>query len=177
MAALAVAMAAALLAMVCRVTLRRQPGAPAQVAETVEAAERLRATATSLSVEDGAAYEGVLRARRRGSAGESRALAEALKRATDVPQATARAGRDVLAACAAVLTHVRASTLSDLDVAATLAWAALEAGAGTARSNLADVTDEEYLGTAWRTLARLIDEGATLRRRLADGIEERRRTT
>jgi hypothetical protein len=46
------------------------------------------------------------------------------------------------------------------------AWAVLDAGAGTARSNLAEVEDGEYVTTALTALARLIDEGATLRGRL-----------
>jgi methenyltetrahydrofolate cyclohydrolase len=169
-------MGAALLAMVCRVTLQREPAAPALLGEAAGAADRLRDTAVGLSAADSAAYADVLHARRRARDGEASALGEAMKRATDVPLATARAGRDVLAGCAGVVAHVRASTLSDLGVGTTLAWAGLEAGALTARTNLADVSDEEYTATSWRALARLIDEGATLREHVNETMAGRRRT-
>jgi formiminotetrahydrofolate cyclodeaminase len=172
-AALSVALAAALVAMVCRVTRRRQPEAPATVDETAEGADRLRETALRLGAEDCSAYARVLQARRQPSAEHSAAVVEALKRAIDVPIATARAGRDVLDAGAAVASHARASVLNDLGVAATLAWAGLEAAAATARGNLAEVEDGAYVSQMLKALARLLDEGATLRRRLGEVIAER----
>jgi formiminotetrahydrofolate cyclodeaminase len=172
-AALAAAMGAALVAMACRVTRRREPDAPALVDETAAAADRLRAAAVSLGAEDSAAYARVVEARRRPPAERAAALSDALKQATEVPLAVARVARDVLAAGARVAPRARPSALSDLGVAASLAWAALEAGAGTARSNLAQMDDAEYVGTALAALARLIDEAAPLRRRLAALIAER----
>jgi formiminotetrahydrofolate cyclodeaminase len=172
-AALAVALGAALVAMVCRVTRKRQPDAPAAIDETAEGADRLREAALRLGAEDSNAYARVLEARRQAPERRPVAVAEALKRATDVPVATARAGRDVLAAGAEVAALARISVLNDLDVAAALAWAGLEAGAATARSNLTEVEDEAYVTQMLKALARLIDEGARLRRQLGEVVVER----
>ena len=172
-AALTVAASAALVAMVGRVTLAREPGAAEVARETVETADRLRLTATELGIEDSAAYTRLLEARRQGLAERSAAVATALRRATDVPLAITRAARNVLAAAARLTEVARVSTLSDLSVATALAWAALEAGAVTARSNLAVSEDEGYARDGLTELARLIDEGAALRRRSLALVEER----
>jgi len=173
-AALTVAASAALVAMVGRVTLAREPGAAEVARETVETADRLRLAATELGIEDSAAYTRLLEARRQGPAERSAAVATALRRATDVPVAITRAARNVLAAAARLTEVARVSTLSDLSVATTLAWAALEAGAVTARSNLAVSEDEGYARDGVTELARLIDEGAALRRRSLAIVEKRR---
>ena len=173
-AALTVAASAALVAMVGRVTLAREPGAAEVARETVETADRLRLAATELGIEDSAAYTRLLEARRQDPAERSAAVATALRRATDVPVAITRAARNVLAAAARLTEVARVSTLSDLSVATTLAWAALEAGAVTARSNLAVSEDEGYARDGLTELARLIDEGAALRRRSLAIVEERR---
>jgi len=173
-AALTVAASAALVAMVGRVTLAREPGAAEVARETVETADRLRLAATELGIEDSAAYTRLLEARRQDPAERSAAVATALRRATDVPVAITRAARNVLAAAARLTEVARVSTLSDLSVATTLAWAALEAGAVTARSNLAVSEDEGYARDGLTELARLIDEGAALRRRSLAIVEKRR---
>jgi len=172
-AALAVAIAAALVSMVGRVTLRREPGAPPLVSETVETADRLRTAATDLGTQDSAAYAEVVAARRRPADERAPAVAAALKHATDVPITIAATARDVLAAATRIAPAARPSALSDLGVAAALAWAALEAGTATARSNLVVAEDETYTRGAFAQLARLIDEGATLRRCVTDIVAER----
>jgi formiminotetrahydrofolate cyclodeaminase len=172
-AAVTVALAAALVAMVCRVTTRRDPGAPSILAETAEEADGLRGAALELAAADASAYARVLDARRRPHAERAAAEAEALRHATDVPVATARRARDVVSRCVRVAPFARSSTLSDLGVGAALAWAGLEAGAMTARTNLAEAADSEYVGAVLADLAHLVDEGSTLRQRLADTLAER----
>jgi len=172
-AAVAVALAAALVAMVCRVTVRRDPGASPAMGESATGADTLRAAALALGEDDSAAYARVLEARRRPPAERATALADALRRAIEVPVAIARTARDVLARCVRAAPLARASTLSDLNVASALAWAGLEAGVGTARTNLAEADDAQYVTTTRAEVSRLIDEGAELRRRLADAIAAR----
>lgn len=172
-AAVTVALAAALVAMVCRVTRRHDPGAAPAMDETATEADTLRGAALGLGAEDSTAYTRVLDARRRPPAERAAAVAKALRHATEVPVATARMARDVLARCTRVAPLARASTLSDLDVASALAWAGLEAGAGTARTNLAEAADAEYVAATLTDIARLIHEGAGLRQRLAEAIGAR----
>ena len=172
-AAVTVAAAAALVGMVGRVTLTREPATAVVAKETVEAADRLRGAALELGLEDSAAYVRLIEARRQPPAARPAAVAAALEHATDVPVAIARAARDVLVAAAEVGAVARASTLSDLSVAAALAWAGLEAGVATARTNLAACEDEAYARDALTGLARLIDEAAALRRRILEIVEER----
>lgn len=170
-AAVALALAAALVAMVCRVTARRDPGAPPLIGETAAEADTLRARALALAADDSAAYAGVLDARRRTGDERAAAVAEALRHATTVPVAVAALARDVLVRCVRVAPPARVSTLSDLGVASSLAWAALEAAARTARTNLADAADAEYVAATLVDLARLIDEGAERRRSLGDLLD------
>ena len=173
-AALTVALAAALVSMACRVTRMRQPDAPTEMDETAQWADRLRETARRLGAEDSDAYARVVQARRQPPTERPAAVAEALKRATDVPVAVARAGRDVLVAAASVLAGARPSVRNDLGVAATLAWAGLEASAATARSNLPEVPDAAYVARTHKALGGLVDEGVRLKRQLDDGVTERR---
>jgi methenyltetrahydrofolate cyclohydrolase len=172
-AAVTVALAAALVAMVCRVTARRDAGAPPAMGETATEADTLRAAALGLGADDSTAYARVLEARRRAPAERATAVADALRHATEVPVATARMARDVLARCMRVAPLARASTLSDLNVASALAWAGLEAGAGTARTNLAEAEDAEYVTATLTEIARLTDEGARLRQRVAEALAAR----
>ena len=172
-AATAVGLAAALVAMVCRVTTRRDVGAPALLAETAAEADELRTAALDLAAADATAYGRVLDARRRPVPERSAAVDEALRHATDVPVATVRLARDVLSRCVRIAPCARASTLSDLGVGGSLAWAGLEAGTLTARTNLAEAADAGYVAVVRRELSQIGDEGAALRQRLADTLAER----
>jgi formiminotetrahydrofolate cyclodeaminase len=168
-AALSGALAAALVAMACRVTMARD--ASALGGETVASADRLRLRLTGLMTEDADAYRALLDARR--SRGPAEALALALDRCTEVPVQVARAGRDVLLLGETVAGRIRPSVLADLAVATTLGWAALESAAFTARANLDDLPDTER-GQAWRReLADLVADGQGARRRVADAIAGR----
>jgi len=67
----------------------------------------------------------------------------------------------------------RASALSDLGVAAALAWGALESGVLTARANLADVTDARFATVSEDELAALLAEGREARQRASETIAGR----
>ena len=170
-AALAGALAAALVAMVCRVTVARDPSAGTLEA-VASSADGLWRRLFALVDDDVVAYRHVIEARRRG-AGARPALEAALARATDVPLALVTGSRDVLAMCEAVGTRARPSALSDLGVAASLAWGALEAGAVTARANLKELTDSEFVRESEQRLKGLVMEGETLCRRASEAIAKR----
>ena len=171
-AALAGAMAAALVAMVCRVSAAREREASG-VGDHVAAADALRERLTALAGEDMRAYEGVLAARRAGAA--MAAVDRALVCASDVPVRAAEASRDVLGLCAAVAERARASTVSDLAVAVSLAWGALESSATTARTNLAEIGDPGVAGPPGAGLDAAAAAGDAARRRAVEIIEQRQR--
>lgn len=170
-AALAGALAAALVAMVCRVTVARDRSAGALDA-VASSADELRRRLSGLVDDDVDAYWRVIEARRLGVDGRP-ALVVVLTRATEVPLAMATGSRDVLRMCEAVGDRARRSALSDLAVAAALAWGALEAGAVTVRANLKELTDTQLVRASERAVEHLLVEGERLRRRVAEMIAAR----
>lgn len=165
------ALAAALLAMVGRVTAEREPAASNEMRAIIARADALRQRLTGLVTDDMEAYRGVIEARRSG--GGPGAVERALTRATEVPLMLAGACRDVLALCETVASQARASTLSDLGVAAALAESALEAGALIARANLREAADAEFARVAEAELAAALAAGGEARRRASEIITSR----
>lgn len=170
-AALAGALAAAVVAMVARVTIAREASAPPMMEEAVASAERLRTTLTRLVTEDADAYRRLVQSRATPPGSATRA--DALRSATEVPLSISRRSRDVLTLCEAVVPRARASAVSDLGVAAALAWGALESGACTVRANLKTVTDAEFAEASERELRRLLSDGEGARGRVARMVAER----
>jgi len=170
-ASLCGALAAALVAMVCRVTAARDPSATSEVSASIARADELGQRLARLVTEDMDAYRRVVEARRSG--GGPDAVQRALTRATEVPLMLVRDSRDVLALCESVAPRARASALSDLGVAAALAWGALESGVLTVRANLADVTAARFATVSEDELAALLAEGREARQRASETIAGR----
>jgi formiminotetrahydrofolate cyclodeaminase len=164
-AALVTATAAALVAMVARVAERHAAG-DAVFTSVIDDADRVRAQALRLIDEDGEAYRAVVAARRVG--GDR--VVPALVRATETPLAVAVAAADVLDLAGRVTPGVRASTGSDVAVAAWLAWAAIQAASCTARANLADCTDHVFADAAEGKITRLLERGTAARQRVLAAI-------
>ncbi len=171
-AALAGALAAALVAMVCRVTAAREPAA-ADLATAAGAADRIRQRLTALAGADADAYEALLAARRLPADARASAMRVALRRATEVPLDLVEASRDVLGLCARAAPQARASTLGDLQVAAALARGALDGGAVTVRINLRDSTDTDFPAAAGRKVDALAAEGHGLIEQVLNAIAAR----
>ena len=165
-AALAGALAAALAAMVGRLTASRRKYAEVKeaMAEMIVQAEKLRTALTRRMEEDSAAFEAVMRAYKMPKSNEAEqaaraaAIHEAMVHAAEVPLATAR---DALAAME--LAHLAASkgnvnAVTDAATAAWMAMAAIQGAALNVRINAASVEDEElrrqWLGELDRILTR-----------------------
>lgn len=174
-AALAAALGAALVAMTCRVTAKHAGVAPAPVALGALAGEAddLRRRLTALADDDARAYSAVIAARRLPISERGRAVQHALERATTVPERLVAQSRDVLALCERIAPSARASTLSDLGVAAILAHGALRAGALTARMNLPGIGDGNFTGETTRRLDALVAEGGRLAERIETALAAR----
>lgn len=166
-AALGGALGAGLVGMVSRVTAERDPSTREAMTSITSAADQLRERLAALMGEDMEAYRGLLRTRKREPGSVS--VEAAMMRATEVPLGVVRASRDVLALCARTAPRARASALSDLGVAAALAWGALDAAALTVRTNLRDLRDDERRRAAAAELEGLVAGGAESRRH-ASGI-------
>ncbi len=165
-AALAGALAAALAAMVGRLTASRRKYAEVKeaMAEMIVQAEKLRTALTRRMEEDSAAFEAVMRAYKMPKSSEAEqaaraaAIHEAMVHAAEVPLATAR---DALAAME--LAHLAASkgnvnAVTDAATAAWMAMAAIQGAALNVRINAASVEDEglrrQWLGELDRILTR-----------------------
>jgi formiminotetrahydrofolate cyclodeaminase len=174
-AALAAALGAALVAMTCRVTDKHAGGASEgrPLGELAEEADGLRHRLTALANDDARAYSGVIAARRRPAPERGTAVQDALKRATEVPERLAAESRTVLALCERIAPCARASTLSDLGVAAILAHGALRAAALTARMNLTGIDDRDFTGETTRRLDALVAEGMMLAERIETALAAR----
>jgi methenyltetrahydrofolate cyclohydrolase len=170
-AALCGAMAAALVAMVGRVTAARDSSVTGEMSAIVALADDLGGRLAGLMTDDMDAYRSVIEARRSGGGPE--AIERALARATEVPMKLAAASRDVLALSETLAPLARRSALSDLAVAAALAWGALESGAATARANLAEVVDAELARSSETELTGLLANGQHTRHRLLETIRAR----
>jgi formiminotetrahydrofolate cyclodeaminase len=146
------AMGAALVSMVCRLTVGRAEFAAgeAQLQDTLTRAEALRAELTGLIDADAAAYTTVMAAYRLPKATDAEktarreAIQSALKQATLTPLDTARACAGVieLAQVAARLGNPHA--VSDAGAAALCAQAGLKAAALNVLINLASIKDEAF---------------------------------
>lgn len=172
-AALCGALAAALAAMVGRVAGGRDPSKAGELTGLVARADQLARQLAALVTEDMRAYESVVDARRSGMGPD--AMQHALTRATETPLMMARSSREVLSLSETLAHHARPRTVSDLGVAAVLAWGALEAAALTVRANLADLSDAEFVRSAERELADVLAEAKGARERASDVLAGRSR--
>ncbi|GDX68102.1 hypothetical protein LBMAG37_12570 [Anaerolineae bacterium] len=150
-AAYSVAMAAALLAMVARLTIGRKKYASvaAQMQAALEQAEALCRRASSAVAEDVVAFEAVMAALRQPaanaaeSAARSAALSAATLRAAEVQLDVARTAAGIVQLAQICATHGNINAAPDAAAAAHLALGGLCAAVLNVRSNCASLPDKE----------------------------------
>jgi glutamate formiminotransferase/formiminotetrahydrofolate cyclodeaminase len=180
-AALAGALAAALAAMVGRLTLGKPKYAEveAEMEPLVAEAERLRQALTARIAEDTAAFEAVMAAYRlprrtdEEKAARKAAIQAALAQAAKVPLATAR---DAVAALELAHTAARAGNANAITDAGTAAWMARAAVAGAAlnvRINAVALDDREQAAAWLAELAELEHRAEVLVAEVQAIVEER----
>jgi|YNPNPStandDraft_1061719.scaffolds.fasta_scaffold30691_2 formiminotetrahydrofolate cyclodeaminase len=101
------------------------------------------------------------------AAQRSEAVQKALRDATEVPLTIVAACADLLGVVAQAATLSRSAALSDLAVAAWVAYAGLRGAASTARVNLRDLQNPEYRSAAEARLNQLLKLGEAA---LADAL-------
>jgi len=151
-AAVAGAMAAALVSMVCNLTIGRQRYADAEseMREILDRAETLRAELQQLAEEDVAAFNRLSAAYKLPRLTDADvairrdAVQAALKRATEVPLRTARAAAAIMPLCTPVAERGNRAAVSDVGVAALLAHTAVRSALLNVEINLRTLEDTIY---------------------------------
>nr|MDT0663532.1 cyclodeaminase/cyclohydrolase family protein [Micromonospora sp. DSM 115978] len=160
-AAMQVALGAALVSMVCNLTIGKPKYAAYETEMTavLETAEALRTTALSTAEADAEAFTAVRAAHQlpKDTAEQRQRRAEAvhqaLLRATAVPLWTAGLAAEVVHLCQRILPGANVNVLSDVGVAACCARAGLMSAAVNVRVNLAAMTDPTTWADTQKELA------------------------
>ncbi len=163
-AAIMGAMGAALVSMVCNVTLGKKgyEGVESEMRAVGAEAERLRARLTAMVAEDVAAFDGLMAAYRlpKGAdeekAHRAAAIQQSLKRATLVPLDCARVCAEVIALSRRASERGYLNVISDGGVGVLAAHAALRSAALNVYINTPALKDREFAEAAAAELDRLL---------------------
>lgn len=180
-AALEAALGAALISMVCNLTIgkERYRDHEATMTKALAEADALRVEALALADEDATAFAAVSAAYKLPKATDeeravrSRAIQAALREATDAPLRTTRLALRVLQLSDGILEGANPNVLSDVGVAAHCARAALGGAALNVRVNLKLSSDRTFATTAGGDLDSLLRSGWALADKVADAVERR----
>jgi methenyltetrahydrofolate cyclohydrolase len=170
-AALAGAIGAALVSMVCNLTIGKKgyEAAEEPMSELLRRSESLRARLTALIEEDVAAFDTYSRAMKLPKetdddrAARTAAIQEALKEATRVPLEIARAAAEAIDLCRPCAENGNKWAVSDAGVAVLLADAALRAAALNVLINLGSLKDEAFVAESRATLNEILSGTSELR--------------
>lgn len=159
-AALAGAMAAGLVSMVCNLSIGNEKfAAQDELQATRDSAEQLRNELRLLMEADTDAYNGVIAAYKLPKASDeekafrSRTIQTAMQQATDVPLLTAEAAAGIIPLAAVAKAEGNPNAASDAYVADVLARAAIKAALANAEINLPSVKDESFVVVARARIA------------------------
>jgi formiminotetrahydrofolate cyclodeaminase len=179
--ALSGALGAALVSMVCNLTLGKKKYADVQddIAALVEKSEALRHELADLLEADVKAYTGVSQAYKLPKdtpdeqATRSEAIQEALKKATVVPMQIAEACVKVLDLCTPAAEKGNVYAVSDAGVAALMAEAALRSAALNVMININAIKDQEFARKMGDELVALLDGKPALKDQIYDLVVEK----
>jgi formiminotetrahydrofolate cyclodeaminase len=169
------AMGAALVSMVCNLTVGKEKSAEVemQMKNTLARSEALRAELTQLIAADAEAFNTVMAALRlpQNTAEEKSTRREAIqagtKKATLTPLATARACAEIIELCQSVAEMGNPNAISDAGAGVACAQAGLKAAALNVLINLSSIKDEAFVSTRRAELDRILSK-----HNLADEVYE-----
>jgi formiminotetrahydrofolate cyclodeaminase len=164
-AAVSGAMGAALVSMVCNLTIGRQRYAQVEgeLREILDRAESLRAELQQLAEDDVVAFNRLSAAYKLPRVTESDiairrdAIQASLKRATEVPLRTARAAAAILPLCPPVAERGNQAAISDIGVAGLLAHAGVRSALLNVEINLRTIDDALYVNQVRTEVERLTE--------------------
>ena len=162
------AMGAALISMVCNVTLGKKghEAVEAEMRSVRDASERLRAQLTSMVADDIAAFDGLMAAYRLPKANDEEklrrgeAIQSTLRAATETPLACARACAQVVALSRRAGEKGYAGVISDAGVGVLAANAALRSAALNVYINAPSLKDRDYAAAALSEIEKLLADSA-----------------
>ena len=180
-AALSGALGAALVSMVCNLTLGKKGYDEVQddIKDLLAKSEALREKLTGLLEEDVKAYTGYSKAAKmpRGTdeekAERQKVMQSALKVATDVPLAIAEAAVEVMDLCMPAAEKGNKWAVSDAGVAVLMAEAALRSAALNVLINLGTLKDEEFVADRRAKLDALLEGKGIMRDEIYDYVAGR----
>ena len=178
-AAISGAMGAALVSMVCNLTIGKKKYA--EVEEELkglrEKAEALRATLTGMIAEDVAAFDAVMgayglpKASDDEKAARAEAIQVALRQATDVPLACCRACRKVIDLALVTAEKGNVNVVSDAGVAVLSAFAGLRSAALNVWVNAKGLEDRAFADARLAELESLLGEAGALNERVFEIVK------
>jgi formiminotetrahydrofolate cyclodeaminase len=177
-AALSGALGAALVSMVCNLTLGKQAYAEVQedIQDLLARSEALRKKLTGLLEEDVKAYTGYSVAAKMSrttdaeKAERAKAMQAALQVATDVPLAIAEAAAEVMDLCMPAAEKGNRWAVSDAGVAVLAAEAALRSAALNVLINLGSLKDEAFVADRRTRLESLLEGKGVIRDEIYDYV-------
>lgn len=180
-AALSGALGAALLSMVCNLTLGKTRYADVQddIAALVEKTEALRYRLTDLLDADVEVFSGVSAAYKmprktpEDKAARTAAIQEALKAATQVPLDVARACVEVIELCTQTAEQGNRGAVSDAGVAVLMAEAGLRSAALNVIININAIKDEAFSAKVQGELDSLLEGRSALKEQVYDLVVEK----
>ena len=172
------ALGAALISMVCNLTLGKKGYEEVQddIQDLLAQSEALRAELTGLVEEDVKAYTGYSVAAKmpRGSdeekAERAKVMQAALKNATDIPLSIAEAAVKVMDLCMPAAEKGNKWAVSDAGVAVLMAEAALRSAALNVLINLGSLKDEEFVADRRSKLESLLEGKGVMRDEIYDYV-------
>jgi formiminotetrahydrofolate cyclodeaminase len=163
-AALMGAMGAALVSMVCNLTIGRKgyEGEEAEMRQTLGEAEALRQRLTAMIEADVQAFDGLMvayklpRASEQEKVSRTHAVQQALKEATDVPLGCAEACAEVIELARRVAPIGNRNVISDAGVASLAAYAGLRSAALNVAINVPSIQDADFVRSRRERLEQLL---------------------
>lgn len=169
-AAISGAMGAALLSMVCNLTIgkKKYVEVEAELKDVLAQSEALRATLTGMIADDVAAFDAVMgayglpKATDEEKAARAETIQAALKVATDVPLACCRSCREVIDLARTVAEKGNLNVISDAGVAVLSAHAGLRSAALNVYVNAKGLDDRAFAEERLSELETLLGDAGTL---------------
>jgi len=182
-AAMMGAMGAALVSMVCRLTLGKKgyEGFDAQIRALLDQSEALRLRLAAMVSEDAKAFDTLMSAYRLPKASDpekavrSAAIQAGLKVATDAPLACARAAAAVVRLAGAAVEIGNVNVISDVGVGVLAAKAALRSAALNVHVNVPQIHDTAFTDLATNEIDALLAECLPLAERVHSRVKSRMR--
>lgn len=180
-AAIMGAMGAALVAMVCNLTIGKKDyaGVETEMKAVLAEAESLRTRLTAMVADDVAAFDSLMAAYKLPKATDddksarSAAIQAGLRRATEVPLECARACAEVIRLAARVGEHGNLNVISDVGVGVLAAHAALKSAALNVYINAPSIKDKAYSQQKVAELERLLDQCGVLSENVYGGVKKK----